>query len=588
MAETRNYHQAAVTRVRELWMRLAFGVLITLAAAYGSHSLWPLLWLAAVVCVQSLNAWIGLPAMRDPEFAPSRLWVVRYLLVQCLNSAVFASIGPFLWFCVGMEGRLIALVVLMGGLLNIGTQPDTTGRLLWVGSAPYMLALVGLPVVTVFLEPEASAVEMGFIALGSSLYMLHVVRAVRRREEASREIAAALEKAKRASEAKSDFVATMSHEIRTPLNGILGMVQAMDADPLPDVQRQRLGVIRQSGGILLTLLNDILDIAKIEAAKLTLEEGLLDVEEMALQSRDAFAALAGDKDITLSVSIAPDLAGVWRADPTRVRQILYNLLANAVKFTERGEVSAELSLDDAGRLRMQVRDTGPGIAEANLAALFERFVQGDASTTRRFGGTGLGLAICRELARLMGGDLTAESRLGEGSTFTAVLPLQRGERPACGPANDPGPSEVEGLRVLVAEDNETNRLVISTLMAQIGIQVVLTHDGVQVVEAWRSQPWDIILMDIQMPLMDGLAATKRIRAEERASGQSPTPIVALTAKAMNHHLAEYAAAGFDGVAAKPIQLQSLLAVMETALSAAEAARAETASVSPAAGGAVGR
>ncbi len=570
MALEGKYHSAAVARRREIWMRIGFASLIGMAAAYGSMSVWPFVWFVLVCGAQTLNVFVGAAAANDPKHVPTRVWEAQYLAVQCLNSATFAGIAGYLWFEVGMVGRLIALVVLMGAQLNFGTQPHTSGRLLWWGSAPYIASLAALPIVTVFVEPNTSVVESGFLVLGAMLYLLHVLRAVRRREEAALETTAALERAETASAAKSEFVATMSHEIRTPLNGVLGMAQAMSGDELSAVQRQRLDVIRQSGSVLMTLLNDLLDMAKIEAAKLELEEGCLDIEEMAGQTREVFVALAADKDIDLSVTVAGGVAGFWRADPVRVRQILYNLLSNAVKFTDRGSVSACLDLNAAGCVRIRVEDTGPGISDVHLENLFSRFVQGDSSTTRRFGGTGLGLAICRELARLMGGDMTVESQLGVGSTFTAVLPLTRTQ---ASPATDAAPQHVEtdGLRVLVAEDNPTNRMVVSTLLGQIGVAAHIVEDGAQAYEAWKAQSWDLILMDIQMPVMDGLEATRRIRMDERARGLRTTPIVALTANAMSHHRTQYDDGGFDGVVPKPIQLTVLLAVMDEALVAAASA-----------------
>lgn len=557
-----NYHLAAKARRAEVGLRFGFAVLIAIAAVYGSQSWLALAWLAVVGTVQLANLAAGAPAYRDPAFVPGRAWELRYLAVQFLNSAVFVAIGPYLWFACGAEGRLIAMVVLMGGLLNFGTHPHTSGRLLWAGCLPYAAALGSLPMLTVAIEPHVSSFLMAALTLGSGLYLLHVLRAVRRRDEAVAAANEALARAEQASAAKSTFLATMSHEIRTPMNGVLGMAQAMAADELSEAQRQRLDVIGKSGALLLTLLNDVLDLTKIEARKFELEDGLVDVAELAEETQAAFEPLAQEKGVELSV-IAP-VDGTWRGDPSRVRQILYNLLSNAVKFTGQGGVRARLQPDPGGGLRIEVRDTGEGISEADQARLFDRFTQADPSTTRRFGGTGLGLAIARELARLMGGDLTVESALGRGSAFVAHLPLQRiaarkvgPERLKALPASD--------LRVLVAEDNETNRLVVSTLLEQLGMSVQFATNGAEAVAAWRSQLWDLVLMDIQMPVMDGRQAVQEIRTIEARTGRSRTPIIALTANAMRHQIEEYAQDGFDAVAPKPIQLALLVSAIEAVL-----------------------
>jgi CheY-like chemotaxis protein/anti-sigma regulatory factor (Ser/Thr protein kinase) len=357
----------------------------------------------------------------------------------------------------------------------------------------------------------------------------------------------------------------MSHEIRTPLNGVIGMAQAMARDELPSAQRDRLAVIRSGGETLLCLLNDLLDLSRIEAGRLELEDGVVDVAEIAASAQAAFTALAADKDIHLELEVAPAAQGCWRGDPTRVRQVLYNLVSNAVKFTARGSVRIAVT-HDGKALSMAVSDTGPGIPAGRLEALFEKFVQADASTTRQFGGSGLGLAICRELAALMGGQVSAVSRDGEGSTFTLTLPLVRAERRA---QPRPAPraaasSERPGLRVLAAEDNPMNQQVLATLLGQLGVELVLVGDGAQAVEASASDDFDLILMDVQMPVMDGPTATQTIRARERMIGRR-TPILALTANAMAHHEAEYIAAGMDGLVAKPIQLAHLIAEMDRVL-----------------------
>ncbi len=247
--------------------------------------------------------------------------------------------------------------------------------------------------------------------------------------------------------------------------------------------------------------------------------------------------------------VASEAAGYWKGDPTRVRQILYNLVANAVKFTARGSVRIVVT-HDGRALRMAVSDTGPGIPAERLEALFEKFVQADASTTRQFGGSGLGLAICRDLAALMGGEVTAASVEGQGSTFTLSLPLARSaERPRTPQNLRQEAGDRPGLKILAAEDNPMNRQVLSTLLGQLGVELVMVGDGAQAVEASAHDHFDLILMDVQMPIMDGPTATRAIRARERASG-GRIPILALTANAMAHHEVEYVAAGMDGLVAK--------------------------------------
>ncbi len=561
-----NYHNAAVTRVRELGLRLGFGVLIALAAGYATGPTLPAIWLIAVGASQGINAWSGMAAVRDPDYAPSPAWEARYLALTFLNSSVFASIGPLLWFRAGMEGRLIALVILMGGLLNVGTQPDTKGRLLWCGAIPYIVVLGALPMVTLAVEPQASRVEMIFLDLGAMLYLLHIFRAVRRREESARDLASALGRAEKASQAKSNFVATMSHEIRTPLNGILGMAQLMGREPMAAVQVERLNLIKRSGEVLLTLLNDVLDISKIEAAKLELEVGVVDFEEIVHDAQAVFSSLARDKDIVLEISLGASATGAWRGDPLRIRQVFHNLLSNAVKFTEKGLVRGRIDAD-GDEVVISVVDTGVGLDEQQLALVFEPFVQADATTTRRYGGSGLGLAITRDLVALMGGRIEAKGNLDAGSEFVARLPLIRiaDARPDREEEAGLEPCDLRGARILVAEDNDTNQLVIVTLLDQLGMVTRIACNGHEAVKAWEEEPWDLVLMDIQMPVMDGLEATRQIRALERDRQRSRTPILALTANAMTHHVADYELADMDGVAVKPIKFEALAASIFTVI-----------------------
>ena len=397
--------------------------------------------------------------------------------------------------------------------------------------------------------------------------LVGAIQNVTERKKAQDALVAAKEEAESATKAKSAFLATMSHEIRTPLNGVLGMAQAMAGDDLTPTQRERLTVIRQSGETLLAILNDVLDLSKIEAGKLELDETEFDVQELARGAYAAFTAIAAKKGVDFELTIDKAAHGVFRGDSTRVRQVLYNLVSNAIKFTEHGGVRVRVGRR-AGQLVLSVRDSGIGIAPDALKRLFSKFEQADSTTTRRYGGTGLGLAICRELAELMGGSIEAQSTPGEGSTFTVRLPLERvgAARPAA-PA-PPTPAETSDalqLKVLAAEDNEVNRLVLQTLLQQVGLEPTIVADGAQALEAWEREDWDLILMDVQMPVMDGPSAARAIRAAETAQGRARTPIVALTANAMAHQVAEYRAAGMDGFVPKPIEIGVLFAAMNEAL-----------------------
>ena len=403
--------------------------------------------------------------------------------------------------------------------------------------------------------------------------LVGAIQNVTERKKAQDALIAAKEEAESATKAKSAFLATMSHEIRTPLNGVLGMAQAMEGDDLTPAQRERLTVIRQSGQTLLAILNDVLDLSKIEAGKLELEEAEFDVQDLAAGAYAAFTAIAAKKGVDFELTIDKAAHGVFLGDSTRVRQILYNLVSNAIKFTEQGGVRVRVSRR-AGQLVLSVKDSGIGIPPEALSRLFAKFEQADSTTTRRYGGTGLGLAICRELAELMGGSISAESTPGEGSTFVVKLPLERigAARPAA-PA-PPTPSaqpseEAPQLRVLAAEDNEVNRLVLQTLLQQVGLEPTIVADGAQALEAWEREDWDLILMDIQMPVMDGPTACRRIRALEAEAGHARTPIIALTANAMAHQVAEYRAAGMDGFVPKPIEIGVLFAAMNDVLAAAQ-------------------
>jgi signal transduction histidine kinase/ActR/RegA family two-component response regulator len=384
----------------------------------------------------------------------------------------------------------------------------------------------------------------------------------------------ARDQAQAANVQKSQFLANMSHEIRTPLNGVLAMAQIMALGELGPDQRSRLAVISNSGEALLTILNDILDVSKIEAGALELESLEFDIKELVQSSVEGFSAVAQGKDLKLTVEVQPSAAGVRLGDPARLRQILSNLISNALKFTEEGGVAVRLEgqgEDGQAGVRMIVRDSGIGMQQDKLSLLFQKFTQLDASTTRRFGGTGLGLAICHELTAMMGGAIWAQSVEGEGSAFFVDLPLPRVGPAVIQIAEEDGEIDDEDrpLRILAAEDNPTNQLVLSTILEMFGAELQIVDNGKLAVDAMEHGAFDIVLMDIQMPVMDGITAAKAIRQAERATGRRRTPIIAVSANAMAHQVEEYLSVGMDSHVAKPIQINRLQEALEAALSAPE-------------------
>ena len=386
---------------------------------------------------------------------------------------------------------------------------------------------------------------------------------VTERVQAGRVLAEARDAAVAASRAKSDFLATITHEIRTPLTSIVGAADLLLTTSLDEPQRELVGRQRDSADVLLAILSDILDFSKIEAGQMRLEDVPFDLPATWQRTVALFEERARVKGLSLTATMADDVPAWVSGDPVRLQQVLMNLLSNAVKFTGSGGVTATLDVgpsDGPGTvaLRVAVTDTGIGLSDDARTRLFQPFHQAETSTTRRFGGTGLGLSIVSRLVSAMGGGIEVDSEPGAGSTFRFFVVVRRAEAPDDGPATGEGPDRgLDGLRVLLVEDNDVNRHLVSRMLLRLGADVVTAADGEQAVSAVLEERPDVVLMDVSMPRLDGLTATRIIRDLERAGRLGHTVVVALTANATHDAQEETRQAGMDGFLTKPVRLDEL-------------------------------
>ena len=460
-------------------------------------------------------------------------------------------------------GSSIMVTFLVGALMSAGLSFDTTPAY-WI-----TLAVVGAAVPTIVALPP--------LLFGDAL----VRKAIEMREELRR----ALDLVSMASEAKSRFLATMSHEIRTPLNGVIGLTDVLENSRLDPTQREIVGLIRSSGETLERLVSDVLDASKIEAGKLDLVPAPFDLVPTVEAAAHLLSTRATEKGLRFTLEITDRARDRFIGDAVRIRQIIANLASNAVKFTQSGAITLQVDAvpQDDGRARIEiiVQDTGIGFSDTTAERLFGRFEQADSSISRRFGGTGLGLSICRSLAEMMDGTVTARSQEGAGSTFTVTLRLPRASgADATTPAapSQPGPATVDAddagdrdgaggatFSVLVAEDNPVNQRVIGLMLDSLGAEVILAADGAEAVAWFEARRFDLVLMDMMMPNMDGLAATRAIRAAEQARALAPVPVIMLSANAMPDHITAALEAGCNAHMAKPVTAQKLISGIESVL-----------------------
>ena len=500
-------------------------------------------------------------------------WGLIFPLVATVTTAAWAAAPLLAWFSGAPFGQPLALSLLVAGYVLVFAQLRSSPRQAMVISSPYgavaliiAISLWGSPIFWPFMAVVPFTAAGLFVLVTMTMMREERIRAFQAHQaHLIEELETARDKANAANEAKSNFLGIISHELRTPMNGVLGAAQLLSATRLEATQREYLSIIRNSGDNLLSLLNDILDMTKIEAGKMTFETVDVSVEDLHRRVTGPFQAQAEAKGLTFEVCQEGEIPAVVRGDPLRVCQVIHNLLSNAVKFTDTGAVTytvrGQRVADRRVSFEFEVKDSGTGISSEDMARLFQPFTQVDASSTRRFGGTGLGLTISRRMANIMGGDITIQSELGKGSVFTFAVEAEVVEWAAPAPVEEISAEVEDGrqMSVLIVEDHPVNRMILEAWMGSAGHVSATAENGQLALDACATQAFDLIIMDVNMPVMDGLTATRHIRDGNGANTE--TPIVVLSASARSEDHAAGLDAGADAYLNKPIDFVALAQMM---------------------------
>ena len=559
MEATNTYSGFARARAKDMPTRIGLAAFLAVTAGVLSQSLAPAAWLGLVIVGQVIDLSVSAELMRHPNAEPTVARRAAYGASMALNAVLYSSIAAYLWIYGGESGKAFAMLQPAGSLLNISLQLERSPRLLLAAWIPHAIYLIAMPLV--FGLTDGHLVAMSVLALGGLLYVVHAVTAVRVAHDSGQRLRSERERAERANAAKSDFLATVSHEIRTPMNAVVSAAGLLRRTPLSAEQSAHVDMLANASEVLLGLLNDVLDLAKIEAGSLSVAPARFDL----IRKLEAGVALwrprAEEKQVDMRFEPG-DLPEQIVIDPLRFQQIVFSLLSNAVKFTDAGHIrlSGGRGRNSAGAatLWIEVEDTGRGMDAATAERVLGAFEQASVGVTRTTGGAGLGLAISQRLAQLLGGSLSVDSQVGRGSVFRFEAPLTEAG-PAAAPVEAATTSAIciaEAPHVLLAEDHEVNQRIVRLILEPAGFQVTVVEDGLQAVEAASLRPYDVILMDMQMPVMGGIEATSLIKTG--AGPNAFTPILALTANALDEHRAQWAAVGVDVFMTKPVDMPALI------------------------------
>ena len=552
---------AMAARAGQWRTRCGIGVVIAMAFFSMTGAAFTAAWLVFYCLLQVLELQLFKADKQPERSVPDPGWCWAAVAFIALNNLAFGAFAAREAFSENPLGMVGAALLIAGAIVN-GVIVSAGSRFLtWASIGPQILCFSALAFSTA--SASESPLLTAQITAGSLLFVLAA-------GAASHQLAVKLKiadearlAAETANVAKSQFLANMSHEIRTPLNGVVSMADLLSRSELAPGDREMVEIIRTSGDNLTTLLSDILDMARIEAGEVSIEEAPYHLGDTMRAVCALFSLRAEEKNVRLVLDLPDDADRLVVGDEGRVRQVLNNLISNAVKFTSLGLVCVSARVTENGQLRLKVSDTGIGFDPATGADVFARFQQADGSITRRFGGTGLGLSICRDLVRLMGGRMDFSSISGVGSEFWCDLPFNPAERASAPESIEAAPSGLERrIRVLVADDHAINLKVVALILDQMGTDSVAVENGVEAINAFRAGTFDVVLMDMQMPVMDGLTAIREIRKLERDRGPARVPIVVLSANAMAEHVTDALEAGADEHLAKPIKPAALIEAIQ--------------------------